>query len=565
MNERLTTSDLADVLAVQTGMDKKHADDFINALSSYISQRIEKNKSVRLLGLGTFKVVLVRERESVHIQTGERFVIPAHHKLSFIPDKDFKEHINRPFAFFEPIETVEEEHKPKKVSFSINNVVDSDASDQEESVIDEVADLGEEQNNTQDLNTEKEDDFEAPAAIAGSQTDKEYFSNEEYASVSIEVNDEIDFSEEIKEYNLSEDEVAAEFAETVSIDYNYDTDEVLETVETVYINNTDEIIKTDETDNIDVTDDNDEIIETDKTDDIDYSDITALSDNSAKTDDRGGRAENVEPVIRPKAPEMKKKTVPSWFLYLVVPLIAFLGSFLAVYLFLYYNTDKSSVNNQPLNVITYEPDATGDTFLQDGSIAIQDSGKTEITTTTDGFSFPESSENSEQGEEDESVIASTQTATSDKAAKDWLTPLPETTNTQTKRANRPNEEIERKNRDLPRTTTSGTTQAGAAKTTAAGANAAQPEAKEKIIPKSVRLTAGSSLRQIAEEYYGDRVFWVYIYEYNKDKIKNYNNIPVGTEVKLPLPRTYGINAGNKSSIQKAEQKQTELYRSNPGK
>ncbi|MDR2774745.1 MAG: HU family DNA-binding protein, partial [Tannerella sp.] len=108
MNDRLTTRNLADILSLQTGMVKERAEKFINALSLYITQGIEKNKAVKISGLGTFKVVLVRERESIHIHTGERFVIPAHHKLSFIPDKNLKEHINRPFAFFEPIEATEE-------------------------------------------------------------------------------------------------------------------------------------------------------------------------------------------------------------------------------------------------------------------------------------------------------------------------------------------------------------------------------------------------------------------------------------------------------------------------
>jgi|GEM_PF-2586188 len=542
MNERLTTRDLADVLALQTGMDKKHADDLINALSTYISQRIEKNKSVRVIGLGTFKVVLVRERESVHIQTGERFIIPAHHKLSFIPDKDFKEHINRPFAFFEPIETVEEERKPKKVSFNINKNTESVVSNQDEIVADEVEVLDKELVNAQDQSAETEEHSEIPvAAVVVNQSDNDYFSNEEYASISVEEREEIVASEEIKDNDLTEAEDPEDYVEPVLI---VDTDE------------------------------SDEYNETEEEDDIDESELAEIYNSTVNAEDNNGRFEIVEPVLNTKtSPEEKKRTVPSWFLYVVIPVLAFLGSFLAVFLFLHYNTDKSLVNDRPLNVLTYEPDATAGIPLPEENTEIQDTGKIDNILSIDGFTFPDSSgDDIAQSDVTDSIKTSTETNTTDRTAKNWLTPLPETANAQTKRANKPNEEIERRNRDLARTTTAGTgttgntrtTDAGAAKTTTTGTNAAQPETKEKTIPAKIRLTAGASLRQIAEEYYGDRVFWVYIYEYNKDIIKNYNNIPVGTEIRMPLPRTYGINANNQSSKQKAEQRQTELYRNNPG-
>ena len=501
MSERLTTRDLADVLAVQTGMDKKRADEFINALSSYISQGIEKNKIVKILGLGTFKVVLVRERESVHIQTGERFVIPAHHKLSFVPDKDFKEHINRPFAFLEPIEAVEEQHKPKKVSFNIGNTVDDDkAGKQAEERVDNVA-------------------------VVDDQAGTDYFSSAEYTSVSIGDVEEKDVVEEINDYDSTEEKDLGEYEEPVSIDDN------------------------------------------DNADEIDEADIAAISDNTPKTDDDGSKFENVDPVISAKAPEMKKKVVPSWFL-IVIPIIVLFGSILGGYLSVYYNTGKTSANDQPLNVLTYEPDADGDTPSQEGGAGISDTGRTNNMAISDGFAFPDNAGENARSENVDSANTAELPASGkkdDRATIDWLAPSPEASNAQQRRANKPNEEIERKNRELAKTTTgTGTTSAGNTNANNAGTNTTQTETKEKIIPKTVPLTAGSSLRQIAEEYYGDRVFWVYIYEYNKDKIKNYNNIPVGTEIRLPLPRTYGINSKSQSSKQKAEQKQSELYRSNSG-
>jgi hypothetical protein len=74
------------------------------------------------------------------------------------------------------------------------------------------------------------------------------------------------------------------------------------------------------------------------------------------------------------------------------------------------------------------------------------------------------------------------------------------------------------------------------------------------------MTAGSSLTQIAMEHYGDKVFWVYIYEYNKNQIEDFNNVPVGMEIRLPQPGIYGINAKNEDSIQKARRKQSALLK-----
>ena len=38
------------------------------------------------------------------MNTGERFVIPEHYKFSFLPDKELRELVNKPFSFFETTE-----------------------------------------------------------------------------------------------------------------------------------------------------------------------------------------------------------------------------------------------------------------------------------------------------------------------------------------------------------------------------------------------------------------------------------------------------------------------------
>lgn len=65
------------------------------------------------------------------------------------------------------------------------------------------------------------------------------------------------------------------------------------------------------------------------------------------------------------------------------------------------------------------------------------------------------------------------------------------------------------------------------------------------------IQPGHTLRNIALKYYGNKSFWVYIYEENKDKIKNVNNVPLGTKLTIPAPVKYGINPNDEASVKKA--------------
>ena len=78
----------------------------------------------------------------------------------------------------------------------------------------------------------------------------------------------------------------------------------------------------------------------------------------------------------------------------------------------------------------------------------------------------------------------------------------------------------------------------------------------------VKIETGSRLTLISLEYYGSKIFWVYLYDYNKAAIKDPNNIPVGTEILVPAPRLYGIDKHSRASIDKAAARQTEILAGN---
>ncbi|MDR0939183.1 MAG: HU family DNA-binding protein [Mediterranea sp.] len=103
MNEKITAQDLASALAARHGMTAKDANEFVRGFFALIENALMDDRIVKVKGLGTFKLILVENRESVNINTGERFEIKEHVKVSFIPDASLRDTINKPFACFEAV------------------------------------------------------------------------------------------------------------------------------------------------------------------------------------------------------------------------------------------------------------------------------------------------------------------------------------------------------------------------------------------------------------------------------------------------------------------------------
>ena len=104
MNNRLNIQDLAGLLSEHTGKDKGEVERFLRDFISVVSEGVYTDKIVKVKGLGTFKIISVEKRESIHVNTGERFLIPERYKFSFLPDKDLREQVNKPFSIFETTE-----------------------------------------------------------------------------------------------------------------------------------------------------------------------------------------------------------------------------------------------------------------------------------------------------------------------------------------------------------------------------------------------------------------------------------------------------------------------------
>ncbi|MCD8290862.1 MAG: HU family DNA-binding protein [Prevotella sp.] len=101
---KISIQDIASALVKKHGLSASEANKFVTAIFDVINDGLHSEKNVKIKGLGTFKVIDVRQRESVNVNTGERFVIEGHGKITFTPDPVIRDLVNKPFALFKEVE-----------------------------------------------------------------------------------------------------------------------------------------------------------------------------------------------------------------------------------------------------------------------------------------------------------------------------------------------------------------------------------------------------------------------------------------------------------------------------
>lgn len=382
MNNRLTIHELITLLAEYTGKNREDAELFLKEFISIVTNNLYADKLVKVKGLGTFKVILVDKRESIHVNTGERFLIPEHYKFSFLPDKDLKELVNKPFSFFETTE--------------INS--DADFSDTEESE--------EEVDSDEETIEEVMPDQEIPVvdAVVTPPILEE--------SASPEPSEEIVLPPE----PLEEISLAPEPTEIIEEEREP------------------------------------EPVEEQPREPLPFDDDFAPQQNASSP--------------------LKLMIVSVFILALVL-----IGG-LYVYLAL-----PNMKTMYPSEIIE-----------------------------TEELEMPIDSTLVEVVEEPDSVIETgiAETEIAETVEEPVAKPKPE------------------------------------------------PATSKKEILAKVKIEQGNRLTLISLEYYGSKVFWVYLYQHNKNVISNPNNVPIGTVIEVPAPEIYGIDVRDKASVAKAAALQTEI-------
>lgn len=409
MNSRLTIQDLAGLLAERTGKDRNSAEQFLREFIAIVSQGVFTDKVAKIKGLGSFKIVLVEKRESIHVNTGERFLIPAHYKFSFLPDKELRELVNKPFSFFETTELNEDvDFTDLDVS---NTVEDKEVEDES---VEEI------------LQESEEVIVETPEPLQPA--------------------DDVCVSEELPEVEQPVEEPAEN-----------EPEEVIE-----------ESIVPDESSPAE--------------NDIPEQTEPETSSDQLKEETKQEPSVANYPGIDEFQIEDEEPTASSWIKILVsvgvVAIVAIAGIFLYLNRSLFLGSDTS--------------------------------GSTVLT----GMSLPGTAvvpEDTTRVEESEVTEAQPETVEEkDTVSVESVAPVVE------------------------------------------------PAAQTPKILAKVKIEPGSRLTLISLEYYGSKIFWVYLYEYNKSVIKDPNNVPVGTEIQVPAPELYGIDKHSRASVEKAAARQTEI-------
>ena len=100
---KFSLNTLGKLLADKSGLSQVEAELIIRKMLDVCNQGLDADKQVKIKWLGTFKVQATKDRESINVNTGERFTIEGRDKLTFTPDNILKEIVNKPFAQFETV------------------------------------------------------------------------------------------------------------------------------------------------------------------------------------------------------------------------------------------------------------------------------------------------------------------------------------------------------------------------------------------------------------------------------------------------------------------------------
>lgn len=492
MNNKLTIQELATLLSVKSGKDVYETERFIREFITVVSEGLFSDKMVKVKGLGTFKIVLVEDRESIHVNTGERILIPAHYKCSFIPDNELKELVNRPFSIFETTEIGD--------AASFQDMEMADDSDEDDVDSDSESDANED---GEDLSLPKSSvtesringllDKEMTEELADPEDLPEIHSPEEALTVDKQPNGQID---------TVDSPVSDDSPEEVSEPYNEETIEMENPKEedTIEVEDSINMVETlseeiDESPEADLASEVVDIIP-----DSQANELTPEIESSSQVDSPDKEKEQTEyreEIIRAKlaslsakdpvafvAPEAKPKkrrkhghTATKTFFYIIVGGLLVTAS---VALFFYF---------QSLEVRNAVP------IMIESVSAIP----TETPAPTDSvFDEPDSIPSNEK--DSVPVVVSEPQGTMQ------------------------TEQVKTKYMD------------------------------------TVVIQTGDRLTLISLKYYGHKIFWVYLYLANKESIPNPNSVAIGTQIHIPVPETYNIDANDEQSIRKAAALQTEILK-----
>lgn len=113
--EKISVQELVDLMVIDRMITKKTAEEFIKVLLSTIEDALTNGEPVKVKGLGTFKSQWNEPRKSVDVNSGEEIVIDGYYRAVFVPENELRDIINEPFAHLEPVVLENADEKTKSV------------------------------------------------------------------------------------------------------------------------------------------------------------------------------------------------------------------------------------------------------------------------------------------------------------------------------------------------------------------------------------------------------------------------------------------------------------------
>lgn len=102
--EKISVSEIVDMMIQNKNLTRKSTEDFVKVLLSIIEDALIEGEVVKVKGLGTFKPQWNEPRKSVDVNTGNEILIGGYNKVVFVPENDLRDLINQPFAHLESVE-----------------------------------------------------------------------------------------------------------------------------------------------------------------------------------------------------------------------------------------------------------------------------------------------------------------------------------------------------------------------------------------------------------------------------------------------------------------------------
>lgn len=151
MQEKITFSQLCNLVAARTSVSRKVTEAYLRAFFSALGDGLASSETVKIKGLGTFKITKIAERRSVNVSTGQEIIIPSHNRISFVPSADMARAVNAPFSAFEAVELADSFTDAELAAFDRPEPTEEESADSNESYSEVDPDSSEAQDAIQEL------------------------------------------------------------------------------------------------------------------------------------------------------------------------------------------------------------------------------------------------------------------------------------------------------------------------------------------------------------------------------------------------------------------------------